>query len=87
MSPSESDRTLLSRIVSFLRNRILEPILTAKRFVYLCCVFIPVFLAAPMLIVGQPEDSLGGDRWGAVWWYGFLTTQMQKAGPTFTKVS
>lgn len=86
MSPSESDRTLLGRFVLYLHERILEPLLTAKRFVYLCFVFIPVFLTAPMLLIGQPESKLGGDRWGAVWWYGFLTRQMQRAGPTFIKV-
>ncbi|KAH9944240.1 ABC1-domain-containing protein [Epithele typhae] len=61
--------------------------MTAQRFVYLCCIFIPVLLAAPMLLVGPPEPSLRGDRWGAVWWYGFLTSQMQRAGPTFTKLA
>ncbi|RPD55898.1 ABC1-domain-containing protein [Lentinus tigrinus ALCF2SS1-6] len=87
MSPSESDRTLSARILTFIRERILEPILTAQRFVYLCCIFIPVLLATPMLLVGQPEGRLGGDRWGAVWWYGFLTSQMQNAGPTFIKLA
>ncbi|KAI0639579.1 ABC1-domain-containing protein [Trametes polyzona] len=87
MSPSESDRSLLRRILAFVRERLIEPILTAKRFVYLCCVFVPVLLAAPMLIVGQPEEQLAGDRWGAVWWYGFLTSQMQRAGPTFIKLA
>ncbi|GJJ09745.1 hypothetical protein Clacol_003969 [Clathrus columnatus] len=29
------------------------------------------------------EDE--GERWGALWWYGFLVRQMQKAGPTFIK--
>ncbi|KAI0652019.1 ABC1-domain-containing protein [Trametes meyenii] len=87
MSPSESDRSLLGRIMSFIRERLIEPVLTAKRFVYLCCVFVPVLLVAPMLLIGQPEDKLGGDRWGAVWWYGFLTSQMQRAGPTFIKLA
>lgn len=87
MSPSESDRSLLRRILTFLRERLVEPVLTAKRFVYLCCVFVPVLLAAPMLLIGQPDQDLGGDKWGAVWWYGFLTSQMQRAGPTFIKVS
>ncbi|KAH9858023.1 ABC1-domain-containing protein [Lenzites betulinus] len=87
MSPSESDRSLLRRIITFFRDRLIEPILTAKRFVYLCCIFVPVLLAAPMLLVGQPETKLGGDRWGAVWWYGFLTSQMQCAGPTFIKLA
>ncbi|KAI0756836.1 ABC1-domain-containing protein [Daedaleopsis nitida] len=87
MSPSESDRRLLTRILSFVRERVIEPILTAKRFVYLCCIFVPVLLSAPMLVIGQPEPGLGGDRWGAVWWYGFLTSQMQRAGPTYTKLA
>ncbi|EIW64210.1 ABC1-domain-containing protein [Trametes versicolor FP-101664 SS1] len=87
MSPSESDRSLMGRILTFLRERLIEPILTAKRFVYLCCIFVPVLLAAPMLIIGQPEERLRGDRWGAVWWYGFLTRQMQCAGPTFMKLA
>ncbi len=87
MSPSESDRTLSARIIAFIRERILEPIFTAQRFVYLFCVFVPVLLATPMLLVGQPEERLAGDKWGAVWWYDFLTSQMQLAGPTFIKVS
>ncbi|KAI0778352.1 ABC1-domain-containing protein [Trametes elegans] len=87
LSPSESDRSLLRRILTFLRERLIEPVLTAKRFVYLCCVFVPVLLAAPMLLIGQPDQDLGGDKWGAVWWYGFLTSQMQRAGPTFIKLA
>ncbi|EJT99927.1 ABC1-domain-containing protein [Dacryopinax primogenitus] len=40
-----------------------------------------------MLVVGKSEKKLDGDRWGAVWWYGLLTAQMQRAGPTFTKLA
>ncbi|CDO72948.1 hypothetical protein BN946_scf185007.g2 [Trametes cinnabarina] len=87
MSPSEADRSLLRRILAFLRDRLIEPILTAKRFAYLCFIFVPVLLASPMLLIGQPEGKYGGDRWGAVWWYGFLTSQMQRAGPTFIKLA
>jgi aarF domain-containing kinase len=39
-----------------------------------------------MLLVGAPEAKLQGDRWGAVWWYGFLVASMEAAGPTFIKV-
>lgn len=39
-----------------------------------------------MLLVGTPERRLGGDRWGAVWWYNLLVAQMARAGPTFIKV-
>lgn len=87
LSPAESDRSLLRRILQFLNCKIWEPILTARRFIFLCILFVPVFLTAPMLLVGSPDSSLMGDRWGAVWWYGFLTRQMQLAGPTFIKVS
>lgn len=76
----------MSRILDLLIEKIWEPLLTGRRFVYLLVLFIPVLLAAPMLLVGKPEEKLRGDRWGAVWWYGYLTAQMQRAGPTFVKV-
>ncbi|KAG6827055.1 hypothetical protein H0H92_013372 [Tricholoma furcatifolium] len=41
----------------------------------------------PMLIVGRPEKKYRGDRWGAVWWYGFLVDKMEAAGPTFIKLA
>ncbi|CAL1694982.1 unnamed protein product [Somion occarium] len=88
LSPDEGDdRSILSRIGSVFIDRIWEPILTARRFIYLFFVFVPVLLSAPMLLVGSPEERLQGDRWGAVWWYNFLTTQMQRAGPTFVKLA
>ncbi len=86
LSPAEPDKSIILRIVSILRERIWEPILTARRFVHLLLYFVPVLLTSPMLLVGLPEERLKGDRWGAVWWYGFLTAQMQRAGPTFVKV-
>lgn len=88
ISPAEpEDQRIVWRVVVLIREYVLEPIHTARRFVYLCFVFVPVLLAAPMLLVGPSEERLSGDRWGAVWWYGFLTAQMQRAGPTFVKVS
>lgn len=30
----------------------------------------------------DPEE----ERWGALWWYGFLVKQMERAGPTFIKL-
>jgi len=85
-SPAEVDRSILSWIGIILRERVWEPVLTARRFVHLLLLFIPVLFSAPMLFVGPTEASLHGDRWGAVWWYDFLTAQMQRAGPTFVKV-
>ncbi|KAF9460096.1 hypothetical protein BDZ94DRAFT_1223550 [Collybia nuda] len=86
-SPSESDRSLLAKILALLRDRIWEPILTAKRFIYLFALFIPVVVSSPMLLIGKPEKRYAGDRWGAVWWYGFLVRKMQAAGPTFIKLA
>ncbi|PCH33988.1 ABC1-domain-containing protein [Wolfiporia cocos MD-104 SS10] len=88
LSPAEAaDTRIVARVIVFLRDHIWEPLLTAKRFVYLMCLFMPVLLTSPMLLIGHPEERLHGDRWGAVWWYGYLTSQMQRAGPTFTKLA
>ena len=85
-SPSEADRTVAAAVHRLLRDNLWEPILTAKRFVYLLFLFAPVFLASPMLLVGRPQRALKGDKWGAVWWYGLLVSRMEAAGPTFIKV-
>ena len=82
-SPSES---LRSTIITFLLDNIWEPILTAKRFIYLFVLFVPVIFSSPMLLIGTPQKRFKGDRWGAVWWYAFLVRTMQSAGPTFIKV-
>ncbi|KAL6298715.1 hypothetical protein BKA93DRAFT_41003 [Sparassis latifolia] len=87
MSPAEPDRSILSRIMSLLHDTIWEPLLTTRRFIHLFFLFAPVLLSAPMLLVGRPDSRIAGDRWGAVWWYGFLTAQMQRAGPTFIKLA
>ena len=49
--------------------------------------FIPVIFTSPIILVGPPSKEYKGDRWGAVWWYGYLVQQMEAAGPTFIKVS
>ena len=67
-------------------SRFWEYILTAKRFIYLFVLFVPALVLSPMLLVGRPQKSLCGDRWGAVWWYGLLVSRMEAAGPTFIKV-
>lgn len=85
--PDEENLTILSRILSYLQKRIWEPLLTARRFVHLLCIFVPVILSSPMLLVGEPEVRYKGDGWGAVWWYGQLVTAMERAGPTFVKAS
>jgi hypothetical protein len=86
LSPSEHYLSPSERICALFVDHIWEPILTARRFVHLFFLFIPVILSSPMLLVGSPEERLQGDKWGAVWWYGYLVAQMDRAGPTFIKV-
>jgi aarF domain-containing kinase len=88
-----------SSIGNFLHIYIVEPLGTGKRFLVLVSLFLPVLLTLPMVWVGRRrEKGKGrkgrrvrkdeeGQRWGALWWYGFLVRQMERAGPTFIKVS
>ncbi|PWN45609.1 ABC1-domain-containing protein [Ceraceosorus guamensis] len=90
---------ILSSIGSTLNIYIIEPLGTTKRFVVLFCLFMPVLLTIPMIWVGsrKKKGPLGrrrrvrkdeeGQRWGAIWWYGFLVKQMERAGPTFIKLA
>jgi aarF domain-containing kinase len=39
-----------------------------------------------MVLIGSHDGRRDGERWGAIWWYGFLIRQMENAGPTFIKV-
>ena len=64
-------------------GRVCEYVLTARRFIYLLFLFIPVLISSPMLLVGKYPRA---NRWGAIWWYGLLVSRMESAGPTFIKV-
>ncbi|KAJ6520016.1 hypothetical protein C8R45DRAFT_44554 [Mycena sanguinolenta] len=86
-SSSDYELTIGARILAFFHDRIWEPLLTTKRFVYLFALFIPVILSSPMLLVGKPEKRYRGDTWGAVWWYNFLVSRMETAGPAFIKLA
>ncbi|KAF7339305.1 ABC1-domain-containing protein [Mycena sanguinolenta] len=86
-SSSDYELTIGARILAFFHDRIWEPLLTAKRFVYLFALFIPVILSSPMLLIGKPEKRYRGDTWGAVWWYNFLVSTMETAGPAFIKLA
>lgn len=94
--PSSNEERLT--ITYLLQTYILEPISTFFRFLHLALLFGPVILTSPMLLVGTSNSSRGRppgqggspedvERWGAVWWHGFLVAQMERAGPTFIKVS
>ncbi|KAL7420157.1 hypothetical protein Q5752_005123 [Cryptotrichosporon argae] len=85
-----TDRPVTVLVV--LQTYLIEPISTFFRFIHLALLFGPVILSAPMLLVGSPPRRRHGkpvfeeDSWGAVWWYGFLVKQMERAGPSFIKL-
>ncbi|KAG8975702.1 hypothetical protein FRC05_005220 [Tulasnella sp. 425] len=84
-SPNEPH--LGQRIVDLLHSHVLEPIGTGLRFLHLMFYFFPVIASWPMVLIGSPVPEFDGERWGAIWWYGLLTKQMQRAGPTFIKLA
>ena len=85
-SPAEARRTPFSRLWNLIRKRIFEPILVSGRFLHLLALFLPVIASAPALLFGHVDPDCG-ERAGALWWYNFLVTQMERAGPTFIKAS
>lgn len=72
------------RIIKWLDDYIVEPILTLRRLTHILLLFIPVALTVPIVFFGQKVDE--EDKTGTLWWYDFLATQMERAGPTFIKV-
>lgn len=72
-------------IVKFLDDWLLEPIMTVRRLAHILILFIPVAATVPIVFFGQKVDK--DDTTGTLWWYDFLATQMERAGPTFIKVS
>jgi aarF domain-containing kinase len=80
--------------IGLLQAYIWEPIFTFLRFFHLVVLFGPVIITAPMLLIGRPErrrkrgrpSGEEDENWGAVWWYGFLVNQMERAGPSFIKL-
>ena len=80
------------RLFNFLDDYIFEPISTTRRFLYLSCIFLPVLFTLPILLLeptlwsSKAKKEHSEDRL-TLWWYGFLVRQMERAGPTFIKVS
>ena len=68
-------------------NYIYEPIATGFRFVHLAVLFLPVIISAPIIWCGRRVDGRRNVRSGTLWWYRFLVSSMERAGPAFIKVS
>ncbi|OAD08241.1 hypothetical protein MUCCIDRAFT_151499 [Mucor lusitanicus CBS 277.49] len=76
---------LCKRILQFLDDYLLEPILTLRRLTHILLLFLPVAITVPIVFFGQKEDE--DEKAGTLWWYDFLATQMERAGPTFIKLA
>lgn len=92
----------LDRVFTQIHRWIVEPLGTARRFLYLAFLFLPVIFTAPLLALEliderspQPATPSSSkrrrrqrtqERITTRWWYSFLVKQMERAGPTFIKV-
>ncbi|KIJ27376.1 hypothetical protein M422DRAFT_784917 [Sphaerobolus stellatus SS14] len=55
-SPYE-EQPFLTKITRFIQTYILDPLLTTRRFIYLCYLFIPVLVTSPMILIGVPGSG------------------------------
>jgi len=74
------------RIYLWLDRWIVEPVLTAVRFLHLVVIFVPVILTVPAVWIGPRMEARDNERVGTLWWYGFLVRSMERAGAAFIKL-
>ncbi|KIW19515.1 hypothetical protein PV08_00087 [Exophiala spinifera] len=79
-------RRLYKSIIYFVDQYIYEPLATGVRFFYLAIVFVPVLATVPIVLVGRRRKDRDNERSGTIWWYGFLVSAMERAGPAFIKL-
>ncbi|KAI4185675.1 MAG: hypothetical protein LQ346_005845, partial [Caloplaca aetnensis] len=70
----------------FLDLYIYEPIATGFRLLHLAIIFIPVIATIPVIWLGRRIKERDNERAGTLWWYNFLVTSMERAGPAFIKL-
>jgi aarF domain-containing kinase len=70
----------------FILDYIVEPVATGVRFITLVFIFSPVILTMPIVYFGMRLSHKSRVRKGTLWWYGFLTRSLERAGPAFIKV-
>jgi aarF domain-containing kinase len=79
-------RRLYKSVIYFFDQFIYEPFATGVRFLYLAVVFVPVIATVPLVLVGPRRKDYDNERSGTLWWYGFLVSSMERAGPAFIKL-
>lgn len=88
IAPTEHGLLRLSHQLLLLVDRYLwEPLCTGVRFLHLVFIFVPVIVTVPAIWFGPRRPSRSNERSGTIWWYGFLVSSMEWAGPAFIKVS
>ena len=63
-----------------------EPLATTFRFFHLVLIFVPVIVAVPIVWLGRRRKAQDHERSGTIWWYSFLVSSMERAGPAFIKL-
>lgn len=79
-------RKFFRRIYLWADAYIIEPIATGFRFLHLVVIFVPLIISIPAIWVGPRLKERNNDRRGTIWWYEFLVSSMERAGPAFIKV-
>ena len=97
LDDDEEHNGVLSRTWRGVERWIIEPLGTARRFLFLAILFLPVILTTPILLLELVEMGQRGppgrrkprtkERATTRLWYKFLVKQMETAGPTFIKVN
>ena len=88
--------SLFRRTLRVIRIWVWEPLSTTARFIHLAVLFLPVILTSPIMFLEYIDSGRDkrrgykkheGERATTRWWYRLLVNQMERAGPTFIKVS
>lgn len=77
----------IKRLIDFISDYIIEPILITFRFIYLLGLFFPLIIGLPLIFVGKRMPEYYNERRGTLYWYDMLVRRMEIAGPTFIKLA
>jgi aarF domain-containing kinase len=77
---------LWKTVVYVLDQYIYEPVATGFRFLHLLIIFVPVISTVPLVWIGSRQKDRDDERGGTLWWYSFLVSSMERAGPAFIKL-
>ena len=79
--------TLPQRILRILNQYIVEPIFIFFRGISLFVILSPIVLCSPLIFWGTVDPRRDYEPKGRLWWYALVRKQLERAGPTFIKVS